>query len=171
MSPKDDETASNDIHLEVLGTWRSTLYRGIYGVSESLMTLLSQTICLANEKLQLAQTANPDPQRQAQLSRHIKKLEQNIWKCKPTESPTEVHSTETEPSDDECDELSSLEIRNLNSAFQCALLIYYYRRIHNTSPMVLQEMVAKTLEYLGPCMQGGSEERDFATSIGKSRHT
>src|SRR5688572_11481353 len=58
---KTDEVGYSDIHLEVQGQWSHTLYPVIYGIPESLMTLLSQTVSLSNEKTRLETVARCNP--------------------------------------------------------------------------------------------------------------
>ncbi|GAB7332138.1 hypothetical protein MBLNU13_g04014t2 [Cladosporium sp. NU13] len=47
-SEKTSDVGYHDIHLDVNGHWQETLYTKIYGVPETLLTLLSQTVKLAN---------------------------------------------------------------------------------------------------------------------------
>jgi arginine metabolism regulation protein II len=47
---KTFEVGYNNIHLGFHGKWQETLYTKIYGVPETLLTLLSQTVKLANGK-------------------------------------------------------------------------------------------------------------------------
>jgi hypothetical protein len=54
---KTSEVGYNDIHLDVDGRWQETLYTKICGVPETLLTLLSQTVKLANGKQRLEAVA------------------------------------------------------------------------------------------------------------------
>jgi arginine metabolism regulation protein II len=50
LEEKTIEISQNDLHIELPGKWEYTLYPDIYGLPESFMSLLSQTIRLANER-------------------------------------------------------------------------------------------------------------------------
>lgn len=164
---KPAEVGYADIHLDVSGYWPITMYPEIYGVPESLMTLLSQTISFANEKLKLEAIAMYDHRVSMALSRHIKQLEQNIWSwsldspdlqrgpCRPRELVTKDTKLVDHPI-----------IRSLTLAMHQALIIYFYRRVYNMSAMVLQDSVRKTLDFIQPCLEETSDDHDFATSIG-----
>ncbi|CAG9981804.1 unnamed protein product [Clonostachys byssicola] len=151
-SPKDDDEGYNDIHLETQGNWKKTMYPFLYAVPESLTTLLSQTLSLANAKPQLDRIALANPKTAAALAQHTFNLERNIWDW-------------TLPSRSNEGDMDREEIKCVALAFHQAIYIYFYRRIHKVYPGILQTAVAQTLEYLGPCMRGGSEERDFSTSL------
>lgn len=47
---KDRERGENDLLLQDPGRWDATIYPEMFGVPESLLALLSQTIRLANER-------------------------------------------------------------------------------------------------------------------------
>ena len=169
-SMKSDEIGYDDIHLEAQGHWSMSLYMDMYGIPESLMTLLSKVVCLANDKLRLERLAKNDPLIHAALDQHVQNLEKELWNW-------DVYFYMAQASGDSSDANSSLgdvqclnipEIKSMILAFHQALMIYFYRRIHKVHPMVLQSLVASVLSHLEPCMMGGSEERDFASSINKS---
>uniref|UniRef100_A0A0B7KDD8 Transcription factor domain-containing protein n=1 Tax=Bionectria ochroleuca TaxID=29856 RepID=A0A0B7KDD8_BIOOC len=159
LENKEPELAFNDIHLEIQGHCDDSVYPDVLGVSESFMTLLSQTICLANERPRLERLALSNASLAGELLRHKQTLERNIWMWRPG-TACSVSSTAADG------DLDSTEIHSMALAMHQAILIYFYRRIHNVCPMMLQPMVSKTLDFLVPCMQGGSEERDFGASIG-----
>ncbi|KAI1341101.1 fungal-specific transcription factor domain-containing protein [Xylariaceae sp. FL0016] len=161
---KDDDMGYNDIHLEVQGTWKETLFPMIYGIPESLITLLSQVISLANDKARLESIARKSSKISTALTSHIKTLENSVWSWKLPDGPlppqyqTSAH----------CESQSLLEqpdIRSMVLAMHQAIIIYFYRRIYNMSAMMLQGNVKKTLEYLQPCIDEGVEDQDFAATI------
>ena len=153
---KTDEIGFNDIHLEVQGRWNQTLYPVIYGIPESLMTLLSQTVSLANEKARLESAARCNPSISEALAKHTKTLENRIWAW-PTTLPAETTS------DDNL--VTHPQVRSMTLAIHQALVIYFYRRVYDMNAMILQDMVRKTLDYLEPYLSELIDEQDFATSL------
>ncbi|ORY65123.1 fungal-specific transcription factor domain-containing protein [Pseudomassariella vexata] len=157
---KTMEVGYNDIHLEVQGYWKETLFTEIYGVPESLITLLSQVISFANEKTRLESKVRNDPAVSTALNHHIKTLESNIWSWK---LPGE---TGPQPLQDSAHGLwDQPNARSMTLAMHQALIIYLYRRVYNVNAMILQDSVRKTLDYLQPCIDEGVDDQDFATSI------
>lgn len=75
---KLDIVGYNDIHLDAPGAWDATLYPEIFGVPETLMTLLSQTISLTRGKPRFEAPGVIDSTVSTALGRHIKTLEQQI---------------------------------------------------------------------------------------------
>ncbi|KAI0435752.1 hypothetical protein F4803DRAFT_573941 [Xylaria telfairii] len=146
---KPDEVGYNDIHLDVPGLWHATLYQDIFGIPESLMTLLSRTIRLVNKKAKLESTTLGNTKLSSTiLSRHIKSLERNIWLWPYPTSLIE----ESNP-------------KNMALAMHQALIVYFYRRAYNVSAMVVQSFVAKALEHLHPCLEITLKSQDFATTV------
>ncbi|QPC65829.1 hypothetical protein HYE67_008060 [Fusarium culmorum] len=158
---KTDDIGYNDIHLEAQGRWNHTLYPVIYGIPESLMTLLSQTVSLSNEKARLENVARCNPGISEALAKHTKTLENRIWAWPSTLDPTgpvEVSSRTT-------DLVTQPQIRSMTLAIHQALVIYFYRRVYDMNAMILQDLVRKTLDYLEPCLSELIDEQDFATSL------
>lgn len=153
----------NDIHLEVQGNWSQTLFPQIYGIPESLLTLLSQTICLANDKKRLDKIAASNPLLSVAISNHIKKLENSIWTWSPNaeQGLRQLHTMICEPTDLFEKDPS---VKTLVGAMHDAVLIYFYRRVTNVHAMMLQDLVRKVLERLKPCMMD-CRDPDFATTI------
>ncbi|KAF7557183.1 hypothetical protein G7Z17_g963 [Cylindrodendrum hubeiense] len=158
------ELGYRDIHLEIQGQWKETLYPVIYGIPESLMTLLSQTISVANEKTRLESLALCNPKLSVDLAHHVKTLETSIWSWSlATESmgpPRPAHL----PSDSG-ELIDHPQARSMALAIHQALLIYFYRRVHDLNAMILQDMVKKTLDFLEPCMEQMIDDQDFAASL------
>lgn len=162
LREKGTDQGYNDIHLEILGKWNQTLYPEIYGVPETLMTLLSQSICLANDRKRLDRVALGDLNIANALMRHTKKLERNIWMWKPQEDAQSLEAGLEVGLD--CIGQSTLT-RSMVSAVHQAVLIYFYRRMHNVDAMMLQDLVRKTFDSLLPCLAGSTYDQDFASSI------
>ncbi|SPJ72121.1 related to ARG81 - transcription factor involved in arginine metabolism [Fusarium torulosum] len=159
---KTDEIGYSDIHLEVQGQWSHTLYPVIYGIPESLMTLLSQTVSLSNEKNRLETVARCNPGISEALAKHTKTLENRIWAWTSTLDPSEPTKAPTEANQDL---LTHPQVRSMTLAIHQALIIYFYRRVYDMNAMILQDLVKKTLDYLEPCLSELIEDQDFATSL------
>ncbi|KAK9798653.1 putative Fungal-specific transcription factor domain-containing protein [Seiridium cardinale] len=166
-SEKSGDIGYNDIHLEVQGRWKESLYANIYGIPESLMTLLSQTIAFANDKGRLEKVAQRDEKVAAALASHTKILETSLWSWKISDPlvPPDTLPSPGHEQEDAQDLLDQPKMRNMISAMHQAIIIYFYRRIHNVNAMMLQDMVKRTLDYLQPCVQEDMEDPDFAASL------
>ncbi|KAF5672334.1 ARG81-like transcription factor [Fusarium heterosporum] len=158
---KTDEIGYSDIHLEIQGQWSHTLYPVIYGIPESLMTLLSQTVSLSNEKKRLETAARCNPGISEALAKHTKTLENRIWAWKPT-----LHTTgSADTAGVDQDLVMHPQIQSMTLAIHQALIIYFYRRVYDMNAMILQDLVKKTLDYLEPCLSELIHDQDFATSL------
>ncbi|KAI0839930.1 fungal-specific transcription factor domain-containing protein [Hypoxylon sp. FL0890] len=190
---KPAEIAYADIHLDVSGHWSESFYIDMYGVPESLMTLLSQTVSLANEKSRLEKLAHTDPAISSALNQHIKTLEHNIWSWPTSSSETDMPVGPARPphlgfssssgpdnsrafseTQNDCHRsnrsqalLDHSDVRSLTLAMHQSLLVYFYRFVYCVSPMAVQEHVRRALEYAASCMTASvMEDQDFATSVG-----
>ncbi|KAM5349043.1 hypothetical protein ACJ41O_008866 [Fusarium nematophilum] len=162
---KSDDVGFNDIHLEIQGRWTHTLYPVIYGIPESLMTLLSQTVSLSNEKTRLETVARCNPQVSVALARHTKTLENRIWAWTLALDPMgPPKPTRLTPGVDQ-ELMSHPQVRSMALAIHQALIIYFYRRVYDMNAMILQDLVKKTLDHLEPCLGELIEDQDFATSL------
>ncbi|KAK0664375.1 Methylmalonate-semialdehyde dehydrogenase [Lasiodiplodia hormozganensis] len=148
LDPSQEKPAQlgyNDIHLEMTGKWNKTMYPEMYGVPESLMTWLAQTISLANDKKRLESIAATDCRVSAALARHTKTLEQNIWSWSPSPATRDRNP--------------------MALALHQVLLLYFYRRVYNVNAMILQEFVRKTFDHLLSCATEGLYDQDFAILV------
>lgn len=162
---KTDDIGFTDIHLEVQGRWTQTLYPIMYGIPESLMTLLSQTVSIANEKARLESAARLNPGISIALSHHVKTLENRIWAWSlnlDLLGPTKPPEIGTDPDSELIDHPHA---QSMALAIQQALIIYFYRRVYDMNAMILQDQVRKTLDHLEPCMEDLIDDHDFATSL------
>jgi arginine metabolism regulation protein II len=164
---KSLEVGYNDIHLEIQGRWHETLFPEIYGVPESLITLLSQVTCLANEKSRLEAIARTNASVSSSLENHIKTLEKSVWSWKLPASKMGPPRPQMLVGSDlgNQDLVDQPNARLMVLAMHQALIIYFYRRIYNMSAMILQDLAQKTLDYLQPCIDEHVKDRDFAISI------
>lgn len=172
LQEKPDEVGYNDIHLDVSGNWRLTMYLDIYGVPESLMTLLSQTISLANEKPRLERIATSNSSVATALAQHVQTLEHQLWTWSPR-LPTTTTANRLQlsaPASLDKPSPKSLqddaELHPLVGAMHQTLIIYFYRRIYHMSAMIIQEQVRKTLEFLDACPEMENVDQDFAMTFG-----
>lgn len=157
---KDDTVGHYDIHLELMGAWTNTLFPNMYGVPESLMGLLSQTIRLANEQELLTRDTIVDADVVTNLNKRTKTLEHHIL------------SWETRMGKDSCIPFSPLSrgagtknqhepapLPSYNAlAMHQSLILFYYRRVHNINAIILQETVKKAMRFIEQAC--GSNERE-----------
>ncbi|KAL2834134.1 hypothetical protein BJY01DRAFT_84314 [Aspergillus pseudoustus] len=151
---KSNKIGYNDIHLEVMGQWDDTLFPDIYGIPESLMTLLSQVIRLANEQ-ELLHRGDPavNARIAGDLKRRARVLEQYIlsWEPSAAHNLTTIKNGRN----------TTTASRNLTAthfmvqAMHQALVLFYYRRIPNISALILQDTVRNCLD----CLKSYDEAR------------
>jgi arginine metabolism regulation protein II len=169
LDPTVEKTAElgySDIHLEVQGLWKPTLHYNLQGIPESLMTLIAQTTCLANEKAHLETRAGCDLRLSADLKHHIQTLEESIWAWSlPSELTTISTHKPAALLPDNQDLIHQPCAQSMVQAIHRALVIYFYRRIHDVSAMVLQDHVRQALENLERCIDKMVEDDDFAPSL------
>ncbi|RYP04921.1 hypothetical protein DL764_004133 [Monosporascus ibericus] len=169
LDPAQEKTRDvgyNDIHLEIQGRWKETLYPAIYGIPESLMTLLSQTISLSNEKARLESIARTDSRVSVALGHHVKALEGNIWSWSlPPERAGPERPQQPTSGSDRGDLIDHPQARSMVLAIHSALIIYFYRRVYNMSAMIMQDLVRKTLDHLEHCTDQMVDDPDFSTSL------
>ncbi|WXC67406.1 hypothetical protein SNK03_013200 [Fusarium graminearum] len=130
---KGQEEGENDLHLQHPGIWSATLYPEIFGVPELHLFMLSLVIRLAREKDESQDEAMPLKEFMARakaVERWIKQLHilrQSIWM---TEAPVD---TEQQQSFD--------LLNSLADTMQHALSVYFYRRIYDLDPSMLEKHV------------------------------
>jgi arginine metabolism regulation protein II len=134
---KTSEVGYNDIHLDFHGKWQETLYTKIYGVPETLLTMLSQTVKLANGKQRLESVAVGSKHVSDALRRHTKRLERNIWTLRLRDDIPNGDQSPTSP---------------LVLAVHQAIIVYFYRQVRRVDAMILQGSVRKALDHLEPCI-------------------
>ncbi|WAO93321.1 Zn(2)-C6 fungal-type domain-containing protein [Fusarium falciforme] len=110
----------------------STL-RFLYGVSETWLSLVSQTTRLANYMERISQSREkPDTASLESLESHKKHLENLVW--------TFTHSNPSQV-EDLNDASESTPRAHLVRALNYALIIFFYRRIKEVNPGILQQHV------------------------------
>lgn len=135
-SIKNKELGEDDIHLEILGEWKDSLFLEMFGLPESLLGLLSQTVRLANEQELIHKDPNADRKMVESLMRRTKLLEHSIlsWKLSSYEAALRY--------------LSAPQNRNAVQAFHQGVILFYYRRVQNINAIILQDTVRKLLDYV-----------------------
>lgn len=107
--------------------------RFLYGVSETWLSLVSQTTRLANYMEGISQSREkPDTASLESLESHKKHLENLVW--------TFTHSTPSQV-EDLNDASESTPRAHLVRALNYALIIFFYRRIKEVNPGILQQHV------------------------------
>jgi arginine metabolism regulation protein II len=140
---KSRDEGENDLHLGTPGLWSATLYPEIFGVPETWLTLLSQVIRLANER-ELAENAGNDAISLHEYLRRAKDLERFILRW---EAPT-LSAVSSNTSTALIVDTDWVTLDSMLSALRHALAIYYYRRILDVNPEVLQAKVTNVRDSL-----------------------
>ncbi|RAK96008.1 Zn(II)2Cys6 transcription factor [Aspergillus ibericus CBS 121593] len=139
--PKDTEIGLYDIHLQDSRKYPATLYSQIYGVSETWLSLVSQTTRLANvlETFRVAREGRQKPvsfDAWETLHRRSARLESMV--CSLNQRP-----------DSTCDsDRLSKSHESLLRALNAALVIFFYRRIRQVHPAILEGQVDRVISAL-----------------------
>ena len=151
---KEGDKGLRDIHLEDPREYSGTMYLQLYGISETWLSLVSQTTRLANVMDSLdGSNKRKDVELLESLERRKQRLEHMVCSFAETNKPINA-STPQLASDDENqygpnapsekETPRSCMVRALNSA----LVIFFYRRIRNVHPWILQEHVKSVVQAL-----------------------
>lgn len=148
---KDPDTARRDLHLEVPGHWTSTLFPELYGIAESFLLLLSQVIRLANERDLTVENEQGGEEglRLREFTFRAKALEKSIYRLVSSSSlsPGPGIGQGTGP--------GTIQVQ----AMYTALLIFFYRRVHNLDAMLLQSKVLTIQDLLRQDQQHQQQEQ------------
>ncbi|KAJ5556325.1 hypothetical protein N7494_000240 [Penicillium frequentans] len=143
--PKDHASGYNDIHLHDSRSFSEHLYKQIYGIPETWLSLVSQTTRLANvmEAFRTARSSGRSVSMEAweKLQRRSMRLENMI--CSLNLGRTRGQSTDLQT-------LSKPHVCMLE-ALNEALMIFFYRRIREVHPAVLQGHVDNVINALEEC--------------------
>ncbi|RAH47820.1 Zn(II)2Cys6 transcription factor [Aspergillus brunneoviolaceus CBS 621.78] len=145
--PKSQDVGLHDIHLQDSRSYPDTLYHQIYGIPETWLSLVSQTTRLANV-METFRVARRTPQvKQASieawdaLHRRSARLENMVCAL----ASRKVESASTSPNLSEvCSQAHEYLLEALNSA----LVIFFYRRIREVHPLILEGHVDKVVSSL-----------------------
>ncbi|CAG7935792.1 unnamed protein product [Penicillium salamii] len=143
--PKDTAAALHDIHLQDSRSYPETLYKQIYGIPETWLSLMSQTTRLANvlETFCVAREAGKNVNLRAweTLQRRSMRLENMI--CSFSLGRTRAGVLELHA--------DSKSHGHMVEALNAALVIFFYKRIRNTHPAALQGHVDSVIAALEAC--------------------
>ena len=150
---KDSDKGLRDIHLEDPREHAGTMYLQLYGISETWLSLVSQTTRLANVMDSLDYSKKrKDVELLESLERRKQRLEHMVGSFAETNKPINA-STPQQANEQNHDDLNapsepktprSCMVRALNSA----LVIFFYRRILKVHPWILQEHVKGVVQAL-----------------------
>ena len=135
LQTKTQESGENDLHLSKPGSWPPSLYNEIFDVTEDWLSLLSQTIRLANEK-ELAENIDDTVLGIREFLARAKMLE----KCLTVRARPFQHFGGNA--------ISASNSNTVGKVTFNALQIYYYRRIHNLDAILMQPKVQSIKEGL-----------------------
>lgn len=140
--PKDRETALHDIHLQDSRSWADTLYKQIYGVPETWLSLISQTTRLANvmETFRIAQASSKNTSLEAWETLHRRSVHLENMICSFDLELTRGAAPEQTD--------SSKRHEHMLRALNGALVIFFYRRIRRVHPSILAGHVDNVLTAL-----------------------
>ncbi|CAN9241716.1 unnamed protein product [Alternaria alternata] len=137
---KDQEAGLRDIHLSDPREWPKTLYMDIYGIPEDWLSLVSQTTRVANIIDFLEQTTEQMPRAFTDsLQRKTTRLEHMI--CSFSAKHSVFETPVPSDSNNEITPNHSISSRAMLRAMGSALVIFFYRRIRNVHPFILQSHV------------------------------
>lgn len=149
LREKTSELGHNDLHLEIPGRWSPTLYPDIYGVPEDFLLLLSAATRLGNEMDLAHLTPGQQTCTWAQFNVRAKTVEKCILQWNPSVRARSTgenhHCSEDVISSNR--PIISAHIR----AMQQALIVYFYRRVRDVDPVMLQGQVSTALQALETC--------------------
>ncbi|KAL8851726.1 MAG: hypothetical protein Q9221_003336 [Calogaya cf. arnoldii] len=151
---KEPETGIRDIHLEDLRQWPGTMYLQIYSIPETWLSLVSQTTRLANV-MDVVNASNGGVPYSFSASLRNKSARLETMICSQASKTvdsllSDIHSngtndgTGSDASISATGPPSEAMLRALNSA----LVIFFYRRIRDVHPCILQIHVNEVIEAL-----------------------
>ncbi|KAF2720108.1 hypothetical protein K431DRAFT_227182 [Polychaeton citri CBS 116435] len=150
---KTREQGENDLHLAVPGRWDSTLYPHIFGIPESLLSLMSLVVRLANEKQEGSLSLSDFSKRAKDLETCILNWDVPVQNAMTGEREAFNQDHQSNP------------VEHMLGALHSALHIYFYRRIHDVSAEMLQDKARQTLESLERCEQEDRAKITYSASF------
>ncbi|KAK1144459.1 hypothetical protein N8T08_005331 [Aspergillus melleus] len=156
--PKDDEIGLHDIHLLDSREFSGTLYRQVYGIPETWLSLVSQTTRLANvmKTLEVFRSTSKDKEGALEalevLQRRSARLENMICSFK--------HSRTSKTAPDQHD-ISVAPHNHFIRALNSALVIFFYRRVRQVHPSILEGHIDDVISAL----------QDFNASLSEGSQT
>ncbi|KAK6364452.1 hypothetical protein LTS17_012217 [Exophiala oligosperma] len=145
IATKDVETGQHDIHLEDSREFPPSMYTELYGISETWLSLVSQTTRLANVIDRLGVDNERDNlQAMELLERRKQRLENMVCSYTAIDRYDATGQAQSEISRPSTEIARDSIVRALNSA----LVIFFYRRIRRLNPWILQEHVRNVVQAL-----------------------
>lgn len=142
---KEPQASLRDIHLQDARENPDTMYTQIYGISETWLSLLSQTTRLANSMDGAKVAKSNDAARDDILRRRAARLEDMVCSFASQFAP---HSTS----------FHWMPNHHMHRALNSALVIFFYRRIRNVNSWILQSHVDDVIAALESFDQSISEK-------------
>ncbi|OJK01997.1 hypothetical protein ASPACDRAFT_3012, partial [Aspergillus aculeatus ATCC 16872] len=140
---KEPHQGENDLHLEIPGRWDSTMYPQVFGLPEPPFFLLSQVTRLGNERDLADAGSSSSTLDFKQFNARARSLERCISAWRPPALAGEVDGTS-----DAVERGNARRSSQLSSVLHKALLIFFYRRIYDVDPMILQDKAWQVREAL-----------------------
>ncbi|RAK75857.1 Zn(II)2Cys6 transcription factor [Aspergillus fijiensis CBS 313.89] len=140
---KEPHQGENDLHLEIPGRWDSTMYPQVFGLPEPPFFLLSQVTRLGNERDLADAGSSSSTLDFKQFNARARSLERCISAWRPPALAGEVDGTS-----DAVERRNARRSSQLSSVLHKALLIFFYRRIYDVDPMILQDKAWQVREAL-----------------------
>ena len=149
---KDSERGLRDIHLEDPREYAGTMYLQLYGISETWLSLVSQTTRLANVMDSLESTKRKDVELLESLERRKQRLEHMVCSFAESNKPINASMPQQATEENHHDLIVPSETKSPRScmvrALNSALVIFFYRRILKVHPWILQEHVKSVVQAL-----------------------
>ncbi len=146
---KEQEVGIRDIHLQDMRQWSETMYLKIYSIPETWLSLVSQTSRLSNV-IDALNSSKGDVPYSVKASLRSKSAHLETMICSMASKPAGLHVSDSQnigigtSSVPKFPSASEAMLRALNSA----LVIFFYRRVHDVHPMILQVHVNEVVEAL-----------------------
>ncbi|KAE8148604.1 fungal-specific transcription factor domain-containing protein [Aspergillus avenaceus] len=151
---KEQHLGENDIHLEIPGRWESTMYPKVFGMPEPLLFLIAQVTRLGNERDMSELGTSVSILDFKQFSTRARSLERCICIWRPPPIPPYGEGGLEDSNDTWVCPSNSKSTRCMIVALHKALLIFFYRRIYDVDPIILQDKVWQVQESLAQCDDG-----------------
>ncbi|KAJ9635390.1 hypothetical protein H2201_005782 [Coniosporium apollinis] len=153
--PKDSEIGLHDIHLEDSREFSDHMYLQIYGIPETWLSLVSQTTRLANV-MDAVKTSSKETSMGLleSLEKRGARLENMICSF-ASKTLSTTSTTSTQPTEGNNDGGLTFQLPqsltpndHMLRALNSALVIFFYRRIRNVNPWILQGHVDDVIQAL-----------------------
>lgn len=150
---KESDKGLRDIHLEDPRRYSAEMYLQLYGISETWLSLVSQTTRLANIMDSLdGSNKRKDVDFLDSLERRKQRLEHMVCSFAATNKPVKVlklqQASDKNPRYSNAQSGDETPRSCMVRALHSALVIFFYRRIFKVHPWILQDHVKSVVEAL-----------------------